>query len=253
MADSTRCHSETPACVILTYHDDLRRCIVGAMAEFDAALSVTGPAYADDAAVVARLRAGEEMAFTELIDMYQGALVRLARHYVDTLALADEVVQDTWIALLDSLPRFEGRSSLKTWLFRILVNVARSRRRKEARTIPFSSAFPIADNEAPVEPGSFVRSWIPGRSGHWLQAPSRWEDQPEQVALSTETRSLVERAVGELPPSQREVITLRDIEGYGSDEVCNLLGISDTNQRVLLHRARTKVRKALAPHMGVQP
>jgi RNA polymerase sigma-70 factor (ECF subfamily) len=204
-----------------------------------------------EAALVAQLRAGEESAFVALIEMYNSALMRLARQYVDTAALADEVVQDTWIALLDSLPRFEGRSSLKTWIFRILVNVARSRRRKEARSIPFSSAFPAEDDQRGPEP-AFFPSWVPKLGGHWFSAPERWEEQPDQVALSSETRALLDGAIDGLPAGQREVITLRDIEGYGPDEVCNILGISDTNQRVLLHRARTKVRKALAPHLGVK-
>ncbi len=222
------------------------------MPELDAAARPDETTRAEDAALVERLRAGDEMAFADLIATYHNALLRMARQYVDSAALAGEVVQDTWIALLDSLPRFEGRSSLQTWLFRILMNVARARRRKEARSIPFSAAFPSADNQSGDNPG-FYPGWFPRVGGAWITGPARWEDQPEDVALSSETHDLIAQAVATLPPSQREVITLRDIDGFEAEEVCNLLGISDTNQRVLLHRARTRVRKALAPHMGERP
>lgn len=207
---------------------------------------------ANDARTVELLRSGDEAAFGALIDRYNGALLRLARTYLHDQSAAEEAVQDTWIGLLESLQRFEGRSSLKTWLFRILVNCARSRQRKEARTIPFSSVFdPDGEGREPaVEPERFRRSWLPGRSGHWLQAPARWQDQPEERAISSEARGLILTAVEGLPPSQREVITLRDVEGFSAEEVCNLLGVTDTNQRVLLHRARSKVRAALESHLG---
>lgn len=222
------------------------------MANLEEAPQADEATRAEDAEFVTRLRAGDEMAFADLIAMYHGALLRMARQYLHSPALVDEVVQDTWIALLDSLPRFEGRSSLKTWLFRILLNVARSRRRKEARSIPFSAAFPAQDNQSGDDPG-FYPGWFPKVGGAWITGPARWEEQPEGVVLTSELHHLITQAVAALPPSQREVITLRDIEGFEALEVCNLLGISDTNQRVLLHRARTRVRKALAPHMGERP
>ena len=221
------------------------------MPEFNEAARADERTRAEDTALVERLRAGEEMAFADLITMYHGALLRLARQYVGSSPLADEVAQDTWIALLDSLPRFEGRSSLKTWLFHILMNVARARRRKEARSIPFSAAFPSEDNQPGDNPG-FYPGWFPRVGGAWITGPARWDEQPEGVALSSEIHDLIAQAVSDLPPGQREVITLRDIDGFEAEEVCNFLGISDTNQRVLLHRARTKVRKALAPHLADQ-
>jgi RNA polymerase sigma-70 factor (ECF subfamily) len=206
-------------------------------------------ARSGDAEIVARLRAGDEAAFAMLIDQYHAPLLRLARSYVHDAALAAEVVQDTWIALLESLDRFEGRASLKTWLYRILMNVARARLRKESRTVPFSS-FEGEDGEPSVEPGRFHARWLPGVGGHWSSAPAKWSDLPEEQALAGETRAAVAAAVAALPDNQRTVITLRDIEGFDAAEVCNLLGISDTNQRVLLHRARSRVRKALEAHMG---
>ena len=206
-------------------------------------------ASTDDARAVERLRAGDEAAFATLIDRHHGSLLRLARAYVRDATLAEEVVQDTWIGLLESLGRFEGRSSLKTWLFRILMNVMRSRLRKESRSVPFSALGDGEGDEPAVEPGRFHRTWMPLVGGHWSSAPARWEDLPEERAISAETRAAVEAAIGGLPDSQRQVITLRDIEGFGADEVCNLLGLSGTNQRVLLHRARSKVRRALESHL----
>jgi len=210
-----------------------------------------GPVFApaDDLRAVERLRAGEEAAFAELIDRHHAALLRLARAYVHNPALAEEIVQDTWIALLESLSRFEGRSSLKTWLFRILVNVMRSRLRKESRSVPFSSLGDGEGDEPAVEASRLHRTWMPLAGGHWSSAPARWEDLPEERAISAETRAAVEAAIEGLPDSQRQVITLRDVEGFGADEVCNLLGLSGTNQRVLLHRARSKVRRALESHL----
>jgi RNA polymerase sigma-70 factor (ECF subfamily) len=212
------------------------------------------PALTDEATTLERLRAGDEGAFTALIDAHHASLARLARTYVDDAALVEEIAQDTWIGFLESLPRSEGRASIKTWLFRILMNVLRSRLRKESRTVPFSALFDAdAPDEPAVDPGRFERRWFSRRRGEWTSPPARWESQPEEQALGAETRAAVQAAVAELPPSQREVITLRDIEGFGAEEVCNLLGISDTNQRVLLHRARSKVRRALEAHIGTAP
>ena len=201
-----------------------------------------------DAAVLVRLRGGDEAAFADLIALHHAALLRMARTYTTDAALAEELVQDTWIAFLESLGRFEGRSSIKTWLFRILMNVARARLRKESRTVPLST---VADRDEPaVEPRRFHARWLPGIGGHWSEPPAPWAELPEEQALASETRAAIEAAMAELPEQQRQVMVLRDIEGFAAEEVCNLLGLSDTNQRVLLHRARSKVRRALAPRMG---
>ena len=207
----------------------------------------------DDAAVVAALRAGDEGAYARLIDRYHSSLVRLARTYVRDPAIAAEVAQDAWIGLFENLPRFEGRSSLKTWLFRILVNVARTRARKEQRSLPFSAAFSrtagamwtrvAGDREPSVDPERFLAN------GAWASPPRAWSESPEASAIAGETRARVLAAVESLPENQRQVITLRDVEGWAPDEVCNLLGLSDTNQRVLLHRARSKVRRALDQYL----
>jgi RNA polymerase sigma-70 factor (ECF subfamily) len=205
----------------------------------------------DEEALVDRLRAGEESTFASLVERYQGSLLRLARTFVHDHAAAEDVVQQTWLGLLEGLDRFEGRSSLKTYLFRILVNCAKTRARKDGRTIPFSSLF-NADSEGAepaVEPERFHAAGGP-LARHWADAPKTWAPSPEGSALSSETRRCIESAIAELPASQREVITLRDLEGLGSEEVCNVLQLTDTNQRVLLHRARSKVRRALEMHFG---
>lgn len=205
-----------------------------------------GSGAADDAATVAALRAGDEAAFAAFVDRYSGAMQRLAVSYVKDAATAQEVVQEAWIGLLQSLERFEERASLKTWLFRILVNCARARARKESHSVPFSAAFPEDGERAPaVEPHRFYPGWLPSIGGHWRKPPARWENEPEERALAVETRAVIQRSIDALPQQQREVILLRDVAGCGSDEVCNVLGLSGTNQRVLLHRARSGVRRAL--------
>jgi RNA polymerase sigma-70 factor (ECF subfamily) len=203
----------------------------------------------DDLRLLEALRSGDEAAFVSLLDGYQASLVRLAQVYVRNHAVAEEVVQETWMGVLRGLDGFEGRSSLKTWIFRILVNRAKTHATREARSIPFSSlSDPGADAaELAVDPDRFIP---PGhrRSGHWAYPPRSWNKTPEELVLSQETHALIEKAVASLPLRQREVITLRDIEGWTSEEVCALLGITEANQRVLLHRARSKVRRALERH-----
>ena len=207
----------------------------------------SGPgASDDDLRTVAALRAGDDAAFAALLDRHGGALQRLALNYVRDRSVAQEVVQETWLGLLQSLERFEGRSSLKTWIFHILLNCARARARKEARSVPFAAlgdAF-AQTGEPSVDAARFQQ---PGTrwSGHWATPPGAWHQGPEASALAGETRNLIGRAIDGLKDTQRAVITLRDIEGFSSEEVCNLLRISDTNQRVLLHRARASVRRAL--------
>jgi RNA polymerase sigma-70 factor (ECF subfamily) len=211
-------------------------------------------AQPDESGLIGRLRAGDEATFEALIDRYHNSLLRMARSYTRDAAVAEEMAQDTWIALLESLGRFEGRASLKTWLFRIFMNVARARARKESRTVPFSELTPAEENAKPgegstVEWHRFTPSWLPRFGGHWISTPGRWQDLPEEQALSSETRAIIASAIATLPDVQRAVITLRDVEGFEAEEVCNLLGVSSTNQRVLLHRARAKVRRALEPHV----
>ncbi len=209
------------------------------------------PASLDDLRQVEALRNGDEAAFVSLIEQYHMPLLRLALLYVPERALAEEVVQDTWIGVLQGIHRFEGRSSLKTWLFRILMNRAKTHAQREGRSVPFSSLADF-DNEpldGLVEADRFFPADHPQWPGHWASIPSSWEDVPEDHLLSQETRRRIDQAVQALPASQREVITLHDIEGCSSEEVCNLLGISAVNQRVLLHRARAQVRRALEQYL----
>jgi RNA polymerase sigma-70 factor (ECF subfamily) len=205
--------------------------------------------YADDHALVAALRQGDEAAFGWLVDRYQAALARLARSYVATPAVADEVVQDTWLAVIKGIDGFEERASVSTWLYRILANIARTRGVREHRSIPFSSAAGALDEGAGpvVDPERFTHAGEPG-AGSWWAPPTPWDDEPEGRLTSAETLAAVRAAIEQLPPAQREVMTLRDLEGWTSTEVRNALDLSETNQRVLLHRARAKVRRALELH-----
>src|SRR5436309_6974366 len=197
----------------------------------------------DDRALVDALRRGDEAAFMRLVDEYGPTLLRVARMYVPTRAVAEDVVQETWIGVLNGIDRFEGRSSLKTWIFRILTNIAKTRGQREGRTVPFSALErPDTVPEAAVDPDRFLPPDHERWPGHWASKPEPW---PEDRLLAAETRAVVERAIDQLPPAQRAVISLRDIEGWSSEEARNALGISETNQRVLLHRARSKVRQAL--------
>ena len=195
-----------------------------------------------DATLVEGLRAGDEEVFKELIRALNPSLLRVARMFVPTAALAEDVVQETWLAVLSGIDRFEGRSSLKTWIFRILTNTAQTRGERERRSVPFSA---LDTDDGGFEP-AVERSRFTG-TGHWAVLPRAW---PEDRLLAKETRSVVERAIERLPPSQRTVITLRDVEGWTADEVRNTLELSETNQRVLLHRARAKVRRALEQYLS---
>lgn len=207
---------------------------------------------ADDQALIDSLRHGDETAFVTLIERYHAALLRVAAIYVPNRAVAEEVVQETWIGVLNGLPRFEGRSSLKTWLFRILTNQARTRAVREGRSIPFSALEdPDAEPDEPaVDPSRFRGQGEP-YPGHWLSPPQPWAaETPEELLVSRETRAQIDQAIAALPDKQRTVITLRDIAGWSAEEVCNLLQVSETNQRVLLHRARAKVRSALEQYLA---
>jgi RNA polymerase sigma-70 factor, ECF subfamily len=208
---------------------------------------VTDP-YADDDALVAALRARDEGAFAWLLDHYSGSLKRLARAYVATDAVADDVVGEAWLAVINGIDRFEQRSSLKTWVHRIVMNLARTRGVREHRSIPFSSLGDEAAGDEPaVDPQRFVPRGQPG-AGAWAAPPVPWDEEPETTLAARDTLDTVRAAIAELSAGQQMVITLRDLEGWGSDEVCNALDISETNQRVLLHRARAKVRAALERH-----
>jgi RNA polymerase sigma-70 factor (ECF subfamily) len=200
--------------------------------------------YEDDEVLVAALRAGDEDAFGWLVDRYSGPLRRVALGYVSTPSVADEVVGDTWLAVINGIDRFEGRSSLKTWIYRILMNKARTRGAREHRTVPFSS-FDDESNTSGFSPDRFRSAEDPEWPGHWTRPPRRWQEQPHERLQAAETLAAVREAIEELPPTQRQVISLRDIDGWTSEEVCNVLGLSKTNQRVLLHRARAKVRQRL--------
>jgi RNA polymerase sigma-70 factor, ECF subfamily len=192
----------------------------------------------DDAALLLRLRNGEEAAFETLVSRYDRPLRRVARSFVRTSAAAEDVVQETWLAVIRGVDRFEGRSSLSTWIFRILVNQARTRASRDARSVPFSA---LDSDEGPaVDPQAF------GADGRWRSAPRRLDADPEARLLSEELRTHLLETVENLAPAQRAVITLRDLVGLDPEEVCSLLEISDANQRVLLHRARARVRTALA-------
>jgi RNA polymerase sigma-70 factor (ECF subfamily) len=199
----------------------------------------------DELALLDGLKAGDEAAFAALVGRYGGAMLRVAQLYVRSRAVAEEVVQDAWIGVLNGSARFEGRSSLKTWIFRIVANRAKTRALKEGRSIPFSDLGP---DEPSVDPARF-RGPEDRHPGHWTTHPSSWSDVPEQRLLAAETLALVEAAIAELPPAQAIVITMRDVEGFDAAEVCDALELSESNQRVLLHRARSKVRRALEEYL----
>ncbi len=204
-------------------------------------------ASADDLRLVGALRQGDESAFAALIDRYHASMLRLAMVFVRDRAVAEEVVQDAWLGVLRGLERFEGRSSLKTWIFSILTNCAKTRGQREGRSLPFSAVWDAdAEPDDPaVEPDRFRPAGDPIEPHYWVSFPRSWATIPEDRFLGRETLATIQAAIEALPPSQREVITLRDIDGWTSQEVCNVLGISESNQRVLLHRARSKVRRAL--------
>lgn len=205
-----------------------------------------------DAALVVRLRAGEQSAFVELVARYSGAVMRLVRVHVPSQAVAEEVVQETWVGVLRGLEGFERRSSFRTWLFQIALNQARTRGAREWRTIPFAS---LADREvaadAPaVEAERFLGADHDRWPHHWATPPRRWEESPDRHAESAETLTRIREAIERLPPAQRVVITLRDMYGCESGEVCNALDLTETNQRVLLHRARSRVRADLESYFA---
>ena len=207
-------------------------------------------ASSEDLVLVEALRAGDERAFMMLVERYGPAMLRLAMMYVSTRAVAEDVVQEAWLGVLKGVDGFQGRSSLRTWIFRILVNTAKTRGQRESRTVPFSSLWsPDTEAEPAVEADRFRPAGDPSPN-HWIEgAPTNWEGVPEERLLAGETLDRVREAIEGLPPNQREVIRLRDVLGWTSAEVRDALDITETNQRVLLHRARSKVRRALEQYL----
>jgi RNA polymerase sigma-70 factor, ECF subfamily len=202
------------------------------------------------AELLGRLRAGDAAAFAELVDGWSPALLRVALLHVSSRASAEEVVQDTWLAVIGQLDRFEGRSSLRTWVFRILENVARSRGRREARALPWSSAFPDprgpADDQPTVDGARFRGPGDPWPGGWTVTGqPATWQPPPDDAAVAAELRRRLGTALAELPERQRVVVELRDVHGLTSEEVCERLRLTPANQRILLHRGRARLRGLL--------
>jgi RNA polymerase sigma-70 factor (ECF subfamily) len=200
----------------------------------------------EDHELVQPLREGDESAFAELIDRYGATMIHVAQMYVKDRASAEEVVQETWLAVLTGIDRFEERSSLKTWLFRILTNRAKTRGERDSRSVPFSSLAGTGEEDEPaVDADRFLGPDSP-EPGAWAAPPRAW---PQDRVLQKETLDVIKTAIEQLPDAQREVIRLRDIEGWSPMEVTDALEITDGNQRVLLHRARSRVRTALEAYL----
>lgn len=195
---------------------------------------------ATDAVQLAALRAGDERAFAQLVDQLSPRMLKMARVYLTAEAAAEDAVQEAWLVVLNSLDRYEGRSTLSTWVLGIVINTARARGRREARARPFSELEP--DDSPSLSAERFLPDDHDRWPGHWAIAPTPW---PEKALETAEDQRLVRDAVAKLPETQRAVITLRDMIGCTPQETCNALGLTDTNHRVLLHRARTRVRAAL--------
>ena len=207
----------------------------------------------EESQLVLALRAGDERAFTRLVERYHVGMIRFAQQYVPDRSVAEGVAQEAWLGVLRGLDRFEARSSLKTWIFSIVLNCARARARRDKRTIPFSAMEHPLDEpaEAAVDP-----AWFRGQAdrypGGWVAFPPSWGDAPEERLLAAEARQYLRAAVDALPASQREVVLLRDVLGWSAGETCHILQVSEANQRVLLHRGRSKVRRALECYLNEQ-
>jgi RNA polymerase sigma-70 factor (ECF subfamily) len=221
--------------------------------ESEVTISVQGSSVSsDDAALVERLRSRDEAAFLEIVQRHHGSLVRLAQSFVNCREIAEEVVQETWVAVLQGIDRFEGRSSLKTWIFQILINRSKTRGVREARSITFSAMTDVNSESSyfSVDPSRFLSPDDSLHPGHWASQPKQWDMTPEQILLSQECRTFIERAIANLPELQKQVITLRDVQGWDNQEICAVLGISEANCRVLLHRARSRVRQGLESYLS---
>ncbi len=203
------------------------------------------PRSPDDAELIARLQRGDERTFAELVGRLSPSMLRLGRQLLGDAAAAEELLQETWAAALDALGDFEARSSLKTWLFKIYLNRCKTRRQRDARQVPFSALDREGDENAPsVDPSRFAAD------GHWSRPPHAFDDDtPERIALRAEARARIEEALAMLPEAQRAVVTMRDLFGWESGEVCSVLEISEANQRVLLHRGRSRLRAALEDYL----
>jgi RNA polymerase sigma-70 factor (ECF subfamily) len=202
-----------------------------------------------DTELVTALRAGDRDAFAATLDTWSTSMLRLARSFVSTHASAEEVVQDTWLAVLKGLDGFEGRAALKTWVYRILVNTAKKRGLAERRSMPWTSLLPADEDHGPtVDPARFQGA-DGAYPGHWRESPAAWPS-PEGTALNLEIRQVITAVLDELPARQRAVLSLRDVGDHTAEEVCEMLQISAANQRVLLHRARAAVRERLADYLG---
>ena len=204
----------------------------------------------DDGSVIGALREGDEGAFARLVDRYHASLIRVARLYIANRAVADEVVQDTWLGVIQGIWAFEGRSSLKTWIFRILINRAKARAAREGRIVSFARFdAEVEAAEVAVARDRFLPADHPTEPGHWTHPPRDLGVSPECRLLAREAREHLQDAIEALSEHQRLVLILRDVEGCSTEEVCNALGVQETNARVLLHRARAKVRSALEPYL----
>lgn len=212
-----------------------------------------GTIFPDDAELLERLRAGDEQVFSQLLRRYHGPMVQVALSFVHDRATAEDVVQEAWIGVLKGIDGFEGRSSFKTWLFRILTNCAKGRAVRDSRVVPFSHlAGSDAEDQPTVDPDRFLGQgdrW----AAHWASFPRAWDGIPEERLESAETFECVRDAIADLPANQRSVITMRYIQGWSSQEVCEALEITPVNQRVLLHRARAKVQEALERYLDEAP
>ena len=210
----------------------------------------TTVAATDDVSVIAALRRGDETAFARLVDLYHASLRRVARLYISDRSVADEVVQDTWLGVIQGIWAFEGRSALKTWIFRILINRAKSRAVREGRTVPFARFDAEVDvAEAVVAADRFWPADHPTEPGHWTHPLRDLGASPESRLMAREAREQLQNAIEGLPENQRLVLVLRDVEGRSTEEVCDALGLQESNVRVLLHRARGRVRVALEPYL----
>ena len=210
------------------------------------AVARASPAVSDEQTLAA-LRAGDERAFRDLFARSYPMMKRVARAYVASDAVAEEIVQETWMAIVTGIDRFEGRSALGTWIFSILTNQAKTHSAREKRAVPFSSVAPSDVEEPVVDPDRFQKddeAW----PGHWATPPRPWQ-KPERRLLALEARDHLNAALAQLPDRQRLIVGLRDVEGYSAEEVCDLLGLSPENQRVLLHRGRARLRAVLEEYL----
>jgi len=208
---------------------------------------LAGRDWSAEADLLARLRTGDEAAFEGLVTRHYATMLAVAQTYVKGRAVAEEVVQETWLAVIQGLDRFEGRASLKTWILSILVNKAKTRGVREARSVPFASL--AGEDDAPAVAPERFRGPDDAFPGHWRAYPGNWSAAADVAVGDRETIRAAMGAIAALPPAQQTVIRMRDVEGYSSEEVCAVLDVSEGNQRVLLHRARSRVRATLEEHL----